>query len=252
MKYIRTGKNTDQKPTLVLQHGFLSGGEYWQSQIDFFSESFDVIAPTLPGFAANANSSICHSITGYCDYIIGILNHEGVDQFSMMGHSMGGMIAQEMSLMIPERMQKLILYATGPDGTMPGRFETIEASKERIMREGREETLKSTVASWFLTLEQDSHFPAALAMAESAEFDAMMAGYDAMQGWQSVDRLSQIKSDTLIIWGDQDRSYRWQHPEKLWNKIDGASLSVIAGCAHNMHLEKPDLFNQLVQDFLRK
>jgi len=72
----------------------------------------------------------------------------------------------------------------------------------------------------------------------------------AMQSWQSKDRLEQINIPTLVLWPDCDRSYSWSHPQALWQQINGSSLAVIAGCAHNAHLEKPDLFSAIVRDFL--
>ena len=53
--------------------------------------------------------------------------------------------------------------------------------------------------------------------------------------------------DSLAI----DRSYGWRQPEALWNRIPDASLAVLPGCAHNAHMEKPDMFNMIVHDFLR-
>ncbi|MEH6457964.1 MAG: alpha/beta hydrolase, partial [Cocleimonas sp.] len=62
--------------------------------------------------------------------------------------------------------------------------------------------------------------------------------------------LSKIESPTLVLWGDRDQSYQWALPEELWNKIPEASLSVVSGCSHAVHLEKPALFNTILHDFL--
>ena len=48
-----------------------------------------------------------------------------------MGHSMGGMISQEMAKISKKKIKKLILYSTGPMGSMPGRFETIEQTQHK-------------------------------------------------------------------------------------------------------------------------
>ncbi len=78
----------------------------------------------------------------------------------------------------------------------------------------------------------------------------MLAGLDAMDAWSGEDELSQIRSKTLVIWGDRDRTYPWQQIQTLWGAIPDVGLSVVAGCAHAVHLEKPDLFNRLLGDFL--
>ena len=64
------------------------------------------------------------------------------------------------------------------------------------------------------------------------------------------DELWQVKLPTLIIWGEHDKSYAWSQIEQLWRTIPGASLAVVPGCAHAVHLEKPGLFNLLLADFL--
>ncbi len=75
-------------------------------------------------------------------------------------------------------------------------------------------------------------------------------GLKAMDGWSAVDRLSQIKAKTLVLWPDSDRSYMWEQEETLWRNIGDTNLAVIPQAAHNAHLEKSPIFNLLVLDFL--
>jgi 2-hydroxy-6-oxonona-2,4-dienedioate hydrolase len=71
-----------------------------------------------------------------------------------------------------------------------------------------------------------------------------------MESWSGVAALADIKSPTLVLWGDSDRAYLWPQPEQLWRSIKGAQLAVIPGCSHAVHLEKPHLFNATLRDFL--
>ena len=64
--------------------------------------------------------------------------------------------------------------------------------------------------------------------------------------------LDNIASPTLVLWGDQDRTYLWSQTQRLWQGIAGARLAVIPGCAHAVHLEKPGLFNAMLKDFLQQ
>ena len=59
-----------------------------------------------------------------------------------------------------------------------------------------------------------------------------------------------LLDETLVIWGDRDRTYPWSQIEGLWRGISGSGLAVVPGCAHAVHLEKPALFNALLRDFL--
>ena len=253
-EYIRRGKG----PVLVLQHGFLSGCEYWRKQIDFFSRHFDVIAPTLPGFGYHSfegtdmtgPQQAIDTVSGYVGYLIALLDLERVSNFHLLGHSMGGMIAQETALEFGHRVNKLVLYGTGPDGALPGRFEPVAASRERVIRDGPGSTIARTVASWFVSGGRDPGYPDSIELASAAVVPAILGGYDAMSTWSCVDRLARIDNPTLVIWGDRDRSYPRNQVDQLVHGIPGAELKVIGNCAHNAHLEKPDLFNQQVFAFL--
>ncbi|MBX2869789.1 MAG: alpha/beta hydrolase [Acidiferrobacterales bacterium] len=246
MKYMRQGTG----PSVILQHGFLSGAEYWGSLASCLSDSFDVIATNLPGYADNTEGGVINRIEDFADFVLELVDELEIHRFSMLGHSMGGMIAQEVALKSPEKLEKLILFGTGPNGVIPGRFETIEASRQRVLQEGAESTITKTVASWFMKGENDPSYLAGIDMAKQSSVSAMLAGYEAWEHWSSVSRLNAIDTPTLIVWGDQDKSYNWQQIEQLWDSIPNAQLSVLPGCAHNAHLEKETLFNAVVKGFL--
>ena len=72
----------------------------------------------------------------------------------------------------------------------------------------------------------------------------------AMQQWSVVDRLSEIDIPTLVIVGDKDRSTKPSESIQIWENIPGSDLCILPGCAHGAHMEKPDLFNRVVIDFL--
>jgi len=63
--------------------------------------------------------------------------------------------------------------------------------------------------------------------------------------------LVNIPCRTRVLWGDLDRTYTWAQTERLWRNIPQANLAVIPQCAHAAHLEKPDLFNQIIINFLQ-
>ena len=67
----------------------------------------------------------------------------------------------------------------------------------------------------------------------------------------SWNTLKNIKNDTLIIWGDKDKSYDFSQIEILNKNITNSKLKIIRGCSHNVHLEKPDEFNNCIIEFLQ-
>ena len=73
-----------------------------------------------------------------------------------------------------------------------------------------------------------------------------------MKNWSGIENLKNIKKETLIIWGDQDKAYNFNQVETLKENITNSNLRIIDGCSHNVHLEKPDEFNTIVSEFLKK
>ena len=72
----------------------------------------------------------------------------------------------------------------------------------------------------------------------------------AIKNWNGVDTLKSIKSETLIIWGDQDKSYNLEQIQTLENNIENSKLIIFKNCAHNVHLEQPNQFSKTIKDFL--
>ncbi|RXJ74170.1 alpha/beta hydrolase [Veronia nyctiphanis] len=238
-------------PTLVLVHGFLSGLTYWDKQVELFSASFDVVVFDLPGFGSNAEQTCPDTIENFADYVINKLSRLGIEEFHLIGHSMGGMIAQEIAIKIPDRVIGLVLYATGPVGSLPGRFEPIEYSIERVKTEGTHEVARDTVKTWFTEGEDDPDYASGIAMADQVKTESYINGLLAMSRWRALERLDKVEAKTLIIWPDSDRSYMWEQIESLWRGIKATNLAVVPQAAHNLHLEKSRIFNLLVVDFLK-
>ena len=95
-----------------------------------------------------------------------------------------------------------------------------------------------------------SLYPAAIDLTNQIELDAAYAALIAMRDWDGRAALAGFGMPCRIIWGDRDRSYRWPQVQALWQGIAGAELAVIPAASHAAHLDKPAIFEALVQDFL--
>ena len=235
---------------LVLVHGFMGGSTQWSGQIEALSEKLRIITIDLPGFGRNAHLPAMDTIGGFAEWVIEHLNSLGVEHYNLLGHSMGGMVAQEIARLDAARVDKLVLYATGAVGVLPGRFETIAQSKARAKSDGPRVTARRISATWFLEGEKAQAYEGCAQIAEQASQGAIQAGLDAMEAWSGSSSLDVLLAETFIIWGDQDRTYTWEQIERLWTKIPRTRLAVVPNCAHAVHLEKPDFFNALLLDFL--
>ncbi|MDA7847689.1 alpha/beta hydrolase [bacterium] len=237
---------------LVLVHGFLGSSEMWRLQIDFFKENYRVIAPALPGFGKSNKVNSCNSIEGMAKSILKILEKKKIERFYLLGHSMGGMIVQEMVKLAGEKILKLVCYGTGPRGNIPGRFETIDVSRDKLKINGLDNTAYRIAKTWFIEEDKSKYFYLCEEAGKQTSIEATDNGLVAMKNWNGVKNLQNIKSETLIVWGDQDKAYNFNQVETLNDNIPNSNLKIIKGCSHNVHLEKPDEFNKIVSEFLKK
>lgn len=235
---------------LVLVHGYLGGAAQWRAEIDRFKDRFDVIAPDLPGFADAAGLPAVDRIEGFAAAVTDLLDELGIGRFTLLGHSMGGMIVQELAATHPERITRLILYGTGPLGLMTNRFEPIEISRDRVCRDGVQTTIRRIGATWFRAGEAATGFDLVTRLGAQASPAAALAGLDAMRHWDGRAAIAGLTMPTLVIWGDGDQSYRWPQIEALWQGLPDAVLAVVPNTAHAVHLEKPHLFHAILDDFL--
>jgi len=236
---------------LVLVHGFLGSSEIWRPQISFFKDDFRVIVPALPGFGKSQAINSCDSIQCMARSILNSLERKNIKNFHLLGHSMGGMIVQEMAKLASEKISKLICYGTGPRGNIPGRFETIDESRKKLKADGLESTSHRIAKTWFIEKDRAKYFHLCSDAGKQTSIEAADNGLVAMKNWSGVDELKNIKNKTLIIWGDQDKAYNYNQVETLNSYMPDSELRIIKDCSHNVHLEKPAEFNKIVKEFLR-
>jgi len=237
---------------LVLVHGFLGSSDMWEPQINFFKDNFRVIAPALPGFGNSSAINSCNSIECMAKTILSLLEKKEIKNFNLLGHSMGGMIVQEMTRLAGDKILKLICYGTGPIGNIPGRFETIDQSREKLKINGLNNTAYRIAKTWFIEEDKAKYFYLCNEAGKKTSIEAADNGLVAMKNWNGVTNLKNIKIETLIVWGDQDKAYNFNQIKTLNDNIPNSDLKVMKGCSHNAHLEKPDEFNIVIEEFLKK
>ena len=234
----------------VFVHGYLGSSEMWNFQKEFFSKHYRVIIPALPGFGESHNVKSLDSINKMARQIIDLLDQKNIDKFNLIGHSMGGMIVQEITKLIGDRVNKLICFATGSIGEIPGRFETIDETREKLKKDGTEVSFSRVPKKWFVKGDKDKNYFLCKNAVKDVSLEAADNALLAMKNWRGKEDLKNIKNETLIIWGDKDTSYNFDQVDTLKKNIKNSRLEIFKDCAHNVHLEQPDEFNNLVQKFI--
>ena len=184
----------------VLVHGYLGSSEMWTFQKEFFSKDYRVITPALPGFGESHNVKSLDSINKMAKEIIDVLDQKKIDKFNLIGHSMGGMIVQEITKLIGDRVNKLICFATGSIGDIPGRFETMDETREKLKQEGTQLSFSRVPLKWFVKGDKDKNYFLCENAVKNVSLETADNALLAMKNWRGKENLKNIKNDTLIIW----------------------------------------------------
>ena len=235
---------------LVLVHGYLGSSAMWKFQKDYLKNYFRVIAPALPGFGESYKIKSLNSINAMAKIVLKCVQEKKINKFNLMGHSMGGMIVQEIVKIAGDNVNKLICFATGSIGNIPDRFESLYVSIKRLKEEGIKETAKRIPPKWFVHGNKAKNYylceDATKEISEETAYNAL----NAMKNWNGLENLKNIKNETLIIWGDKDVSYNFNQVEMLNKNVPNSKLEIFKGCCHNVHLEEPENFNKTIKNFL--
>jgi len=235
---------------LVLVHGFLGSSIMWQPQIEHLKRYYRIITPDLPGFGKSKKIKPLNNINSMAKIILNCLKEKQIEKFYLLGHSMGGMIVQEMAKLAGEKIIKLICYSTGPVGNIPGRFETIDESREKLKKNGLEITTQRIAKTWFIEEDKAKYFYLCNEARKDTTIEAADSALMAMKTWNSLENLKNIKNVTMIIWGDQDKAYNFDQVDTLNRNIINSDINIFKGCSHNVHLEMPNEFNKCITNFL--
>ncbi len=237
-------------PTVVLLHGFAGGAALWTGLGERLAPRFDVVAPDLPGFAASAGHAVPPTMAGFAAAVVDLLDELEVRRFALLGHSMGGVIAQQLALDFPDRVQRLVIYAARSYIGAAGRHETFDQTVAQFTGGNLEAVVRRQVAAWFAAGADDPEYETCCAVAKAMTADAALAAMGAAMGCDHRDGLAKLAMPVLIIGGDRDRMLGVAHMGWQRDTIPDALLCILPGRGHMAHLEDPAGFHQAIEGFL--
>ena len=202
---------------LVLIHGYLGGQSMWKFQEELKND-YDLIMPSLAGYGESSHMTAPSTIKENANQVFELLDYLKIENFNLLGHSMGGMIVQEMVKISGDRIKKLICFATGSIGDIPGRFEPIETTREKLKKDGLKETINRVPQKWFVEGDKAKYYYFCENAVKNISIETADNALKAMKNWRGYENLKNIKQETLIIWGDKDVSYNFNQVDTLKKK----------------------------------
>jgi pimeloyl-ACP methyl ester carboxylesterase len=197
-----------------------------------------------------------YTIRQMADDAAGLLDAIGIGKAHVFGISMGGMIAQEVVLNHPQKVQGLVLGCTncGPAHSVSVAAQTL-ARFGQIMQLPVEERIQRyweiTVTPEFMQSRADFLTRIIeLGMTTPTPMETFGRQFGAAQAFDTYDRLSQIKSPTLILHGDRDILVPVENAEILHTQIPGSRARIVQGTGHCFFWEEPEEVVEEVVKFL--
>ncbi|MEP7286800.1 MAG: 2-succinyl-6-hydroxy-2,4-cyclohexadiene-1-carboxylate synthase [Chloroflexota bacterium] len=247
---------------LLLLHGFMGSSQSWAEQRIAFEGSHKVITLDLPGhgFSDSPTNPTRYQIDRVSASLDTILDQLELGSVHLLGYSMGGRVAQHFALTYPHRVRSLLLESTSPGLADPAerqaRIASDAALAEKIEREG----LEAFVAYWsqLPLFASQANLPAHIRADQwSQRLQNNVGGLaNSLRGLSTGaqfplwDRLNELTAPTLLIVGALDSRYT-QTGQQMAKAIPTVQIAVVPNAGHNVHLEQPAVFNQLVLDHLK-
>lgn len=240
-------------PPLVLVAGLGGVGSYWAAQIEDFSRHFRVITYDHRGTGGSSRTEMDYSVAQMAVELLALMDHLGIEHADIVGHSTGGAIGQVLAIDNPERVDRLVLYATWTKCD-PFMRRIFEIRKLLLSSVGVEAYIKATplflFPDWWINQNADA---LAAADAQTAGFPSTtiaLGRCDAVLNFDRSRDLGKIASPTLVVCAEDDFLTPMYFSEQIARAIPGARLVRIERGGHACSQTVPDAFNDEVLAFL--
>jgi pimeloyl-ACP methyl ester carboxylesterase len=247
---------------LLLSHGFTGAKEDFADFVDPLADAgWWVVAPDLRGHGTSdqPTDEADYSLAILAQDLLGIADGLGWERFSLLGHSMGGMVAQHLALEHPDCIERLVLMSTshGPIDELDP--ETVEVGLAVLREQGLPALLElitllpkaePTPSEARVRAERPGYAEFAdgkIHRCSGAMYAAM--GMELTSRHDRLDDLGSLTMPTLVIVGDEDR-LMLAPSHRIAEAIPGAELVVVPDAAHSPQFENPDPWWKAVSTFL--
>jgi len=243
----------DKGPALLFLHGIGGDAECFRPQLDHFGRTHRAIAWNMPGYAGTELLPEM-SFPALADAVAQLLDARGIARVHLVGHSLGGMIAQEFAARHPGSLASLVLSGTTAafgrgDGDWQKSF-----IAERLVPLAAGKAMAELAAGLLGRLVGPAPDPQgwsiALASMSRVPPETYRTVLECLVGFDRRAALPHISVPTLVIAGGADTTAPASVMERMAAKIPGARFVAIPGAGHLANLEQPAAFNRVLETFL--
>lgn len=247
-RYIDTEKGDK---VILLIHGYLESLEAWDPLLSKLKKEYRVIAFDVPGHGISEVKGSVHTMPYLAETAAALLNKIGVPKVIVVGHSMGGYIAQALKRLRPDLVEKMVLLHSTPDADTPAK----RANREReieIIRTGRKELLSTINPGKGFAKDNRKKFNDYIdelgQQVMITDDDGIMALLNGMMEREDGNDL--IDKDTMMVFGCEDEYMPKEYCESLAAKHPEAKVLWLEHSGHNGHLEEQAKFIEALGNFI--
>lgn len=256
LAYFDTGKGN--QPTLLLIHGFGEDHCIWKAQIQYLSQYYRVIAPNLPGVHCKT-LSIHHSqapqINLYVEIMHELMHHLHIEQYYVMGHSMGGYIGLEFADYYTNHVMGLgLIHSTtyaDSDAKKASRLKVAEFLEEH----GTLKYLETATANLFSNQFKEQHpgqIQTVIDSASDISKEAMIQFVLAMRNRRAnAHMLTQKRIPIWMIAGKEDIAVPFEDSQAQIELLPKKNVLILDQVGHMGMLEATDKVNQAMHQFIQ-
>jgi non-heme chloroperoxidase len=232
---------------VLLVHGWMVSGAVYNDMVEKLDTTgLRLVIPDLRGTGGSGAPASGYTLEQHTRDVLAVARHAGLERFTLVGHSMGGQVAQWVAAQEPSRVEGLMLPCTVPAAgmTLPpevvGLFRTSAGDREK---------LKTILGMACKQLPAES-LERLLKDSGSQGGPAIEGSFDAWTGGGFEAKLASITAPTLVVATDDAFLPPAFLREKVVNLIKGARLAYLPGPGHYPQVERPAETAALLTSFL--
>ncbi|OYT58532.1 hypothetical protein B6U70_00180 [Euryarchaeota archaeon ex4484_162] len=253
---------------LILISGLGMDNTTWIYQVPFFKDFFKVIIFDNRGIGRSSRTLGPYTIKMMAEDVIKLMEYLNIKNAHVLGSSMGGMIAQEIAINHPLRVNKLVLCSTSPKPRRlllrklsEGLRDLLNDEIEDVINiDSKRELFEKAISYILLQVFSRDFLKENRKLVEETMrrylsnpyyIETFLKQVRAIRWHNTLDRLNLIEVETLVLAGDKDRLVSPENAKILAERIPSSKVIVFENIGHAMHLESPEKFNKTVLNFLR-
>lgn len=245
MHYEDTGKGEP----LVFVHGWISTGSVWDATVRELEISFRCLVPEGRGASESGRPTGGHSIASYADDLLAFADALGLERFTVVGHSMGGVIGTAAALKAPERVERLVMVASTPDASYvaDGIWNMLIGLSD-VLAEGNQDAAQAFITG--ITARRDGAPIQRLAEgAVSCSREFICDSIRDCAQFRPGEAIDSLAVPTLVVGGSADPFL----PASIaaFNHLPNSALHVFNRTAHGIPWEVPGELAALIADFAK-